>query len=102
MPSITANRISTTELFSQWARNAADSLAFAVTVTAAVLDLDAVVIAGGLPHDRVVVVEQTHVRLLFYNTKGLHLRRSTRLKSASRRAPLGGFCPDLYAFLARA
>ena len=85
---------STTELFSQWARNAADSLAFAVTVTAAVLDLDAVVIAGGLPHDRVAeLVKQTHVRLPFYKQRGCICRRSTRLKSASRRAPLGGLLP---------
>ena len=88
---------STTELFSQWARNAADSLAFAVTVTAAVLDLDAVVIAGGLPHDRVAeLVGQTHVRLPFYNTKGLHLPQIYQAEIGIEARALGGAFAPIY------
>ena len=88
---------STTELFSQWARNAADSLAFAVTVTAAVLDLDAVVIAGGLPHDRVAeLVEQTHVCLPFYNTKGLHLPQIYQAEIGIEARALGGAFAPIY------
>ena len=88
---------STTELFSQWARNAADSLAFAVTVTAAVLDLDAVVIAGGLPHDRVAeLVEQTQVRLPFYNTKGLHLPQIYQAEIGIEARALGGAFAPIY------
>ena len=88
---------STTELFSQWARNAADSLAFAVTVTAAVLDLDAVVIAGGLPHDRVAeLVEQTHLRLPLYNTKGLHLPQIYQAEIGIEARALGGAFAPIY------
>ena len=88
---------STTELFSQWARNAADSLAFAVTVTAAVLDLDAVVIAGGLPHDRVAeLVEQQQVRLPFYNTKGLHLPQIYQAEIGIEARALGGAFAPIY------
>ena len=88
---------STTKLFSRWAVDAADSLAFAVTVTAAVLDLDAVVIAGGLPHDRVAeLVEQTHQRLPLYNTKGLHLPQIYQAEIGIEARALGGAFAPIY------
>jgi predicted NBD/HSP70 family sugar kinase len=88
---------STRALFSQWALNAADSLAFAVTVTAAVLDLDAVVIAGGLPHDRVAeLVEKTHARLPLYNTKGLHLPQIYQAEIGIEARAIGGAFAPIY------
>jgi predicted NBD/HSP70 family sugar kinase len=88
---------STRALFSQWAVDAADSLAFAVTVTAAVLDLDAVVIAGGLPHDRVAeLVALTHERLPRYNTKGLHLPQIHQAAIGIDARALGGAFAPIY------
>ena len=64
----------TVSVFTEWAEGAADSLAFAIAATAAVLDLDAVILAGGLPEDRTAdLLRMIGAALASYNTKGLHL-----------------------------
>ena len=64
----------TIRIFTEWAEDAADSLAFAILATASVLDLDAVVLAGGLPEDRTRdLLRMTRSALDRYNSKGVHL-----------------------------
>ena len=64
----------TVRIFTEWAGGAADSLAFAILATASVLDLDAVILAGGLPEDRTRdLLELTRAALASYNAKGVHL-----------------------------
>ena len=64
----------TVKVFAEWAAQAADSLAFAILSTSAVLDLDAVILAGGLPDDRTAdLLRLTSDALTRYNGKGLHL-----------------------------
>ena len=64
----------TLAVFTEWAGHAADSLAFAILSTAAVLDLDAVILAGGLPEDRTAeLLGLTTTALSRYNAKGVHL-----------------------------
>ena len=64
----------TVRIFGEWAADAADSLAFAILATASVLDLDAVILAGGLPEDRTnELLELTRAALAGYNAKGVHL-----------------------------
>ena len=61
-------------LFTEWAGDAANSLAFAITSTASILDLDAVILAGGLPEDRTAdLLRMTESALEDYNGKGVHL-----------------------------
>lgn len=64
----------TVRIFTEWAKGAADSLAFAILATASVLDLDAVILAGGLPEDRTrELLDLTRSALDGYNAKGVHL-----------------------------
>ena len=64
----------TIRIFAEWAEDASDSLAFAILATASVLDLDAVVLAGGLPEDRTRdLLQMTRAALGRYNAKGIHL-----------------------------
>jgi len=64
----------TVGIFTEWAGQAADSLAFAILSAAAVLDLDAVILAGGLPEDRTAdLLRLTRAAMDKYNGKGLHL-----------------------------
>lgn len=64
----------TVRVFTEWARGAADSLAFAITATASILDLDAVILAGGLPEDRTAdLLRMTEAALGDYNAKGVHM-----------------------------
>ena len=64
----------TIRIFTEWAEDASDSLAFAILATASVLDLDAVVLAGGLPGDRTRdLLRMTRSALDRYNSKGVHL-----------------------------
>lgn len=64
----------TIRIFAEWAVGAADSLAFAILATASVLDLDAVILAGGLPDDRTRdLLDLTRAALDSYNAKGVHL-----------------------------
>ena len=64
----------TVGLFTSWAGEAARSLAFAITASAAVLDLDAVILAAGLPDERTAqLVALTRESMEGYNSRGLHL-----------------------------
>ena len=64
----------TVSLFAEWAKESSRSLVFAITSTASLLDLDAVILAGGLPEDRTAdLLRMTKAELASYNTKGVHM-----------------------------
>jgi predicted NBD/HSP70 family sugar kinase len=83
------------KIFSQWAGGAADSLAFAISVASSILDLDAVILAGGLPHDSVTeLVDLTRAALTGYNTKGIHVPDVLQAEiGITARAMGGAFLP---------
>lgn len=88
----------TRALFTQWAQGAADSLAFAIAATASMLDLDAVVLAGGLPEDRTAeLVALTKDALSGYNTKGVHLPELHQAEIGITARAMGGAFLPIYA-----
>ena len=88
----------TQALFSRWAGEAADSLAFAITATSSLLDLDAVILAAGLPDDRTAeLVSLTATALDGYNTKGVHLPELHQAEIGITARAMGGAFLPIYA-----
>ena len=91
----------TLAVFTEWAGHAADSLAFAILSTAAVLDLDAVILAGGLPEDRTAeLLGLTTTALSRYNAKGVHLPDLHQAEIGITARAIGSAFSDLRQFLA--
>ena len=88
----------TQALFSRWAEEAAGSLAFAITATSSLLDLDAVILAAGLPDDRTAeLVSLTATALDGYNTKGVHLPELHQAEIGITARAMGGAFLPIYA-----
>ena len=88
----------TQALFSRWAGEAADSLAFAIAATSSLLDLDAVILAAGLPDDRTAeLVSLTATALDGYNTKGVHLPELRQAEIGITARAMGGAFLPIYA-----
>ena len=85
-------------VFTEWAEGAAESLAFAIAATASVLDLDAIILAGGLPEDRTAdLLRMTRAALQDYNTKGLHLPRLHQAEIGITARAIGSAFLPIYA-----
>ena len=87
----------TIRVFSEWAEGASRSLAFAIAATASILDLDAVILAGGLPDDRTAdLLRMTDTALCDYNTKGLHLPQLHQAKIGITARAIGSAFLPIY------
>ena len=85
-------------LFTEWARGAANSLAFAITSTASILDLDAVILAGGLPEDRTAdLLRMTEAALADYNGKGVHMPEIRQAEIGITARAIGAAFLPIYA-----
>ena len=88
----------TVRVFTEWAEEAAQSLAFAITATASILDLDAVILAGGLPEDRTAdLLRMTEAALASYNTKGLHMPQLHQAEIGITARAIGSAFLPIYA-----
>ena len=88
----------TIALFTEWARDAARSLAFAITSTASILDLDAVILAGGLPEDRTAdLLRMTEAALADYNGKGVHMPEIRQAEIGINARAIGSAFLPIYA-----
>ncbi|MEL0131816.1 MAG: ROK family transcriptional regulator [Rhodobiaceae bacterium] len=88
----------TVRVFTEWAEEAAQSLAFAITATASILDLDAVILAGGLPEDRTAdLLRMTEATLGSYNTKGLHMPQLHQAEIGITARAIGSAFLPIYA-----
>jgi predicted NBD/HSP70 family sugar kinase len=88
----------TIRVFTEWAEEAAQSLAFAITATASILDLDAVILAGGLPEDRTAdLLRMTRSALAGYNAKGLHMPRLHQAEIGITARAIGSAFLPIYA-----
>ena len=88
----------TIRVFTEWAEEAAQSLAFAITATASILDLDAIILAGGLPHDRTAdLLRMTEAALAGYHAKGLHMPRLQQAEIGITARAIGSAFLPIYA-----
>ena len=88
----------TIRVFTEWAEGASRSLAFAITATAAILDLDAVILAGGLPEDRTAdLLRMTERSLADYNVKGVHMPRLHQAEIGITARAIGSAFLPIYA-----
>lgn len=88
----------TIALFTEWARDASKSLAFAITSTASILDLDAVILAGGLPEDRTAdLLRMTEAALADYNGKGVHMPKIHQAEIGINARAIGSAFLPIYA-----
>ena len=88
----------TIRVFTEWAEKAAVSLAFAITATAAILDLDAEILAGGLPDDRTAdLLRMTRAALDSYNIKGLHMPQLHQAEIGITARAIGSAFLPIYA-----
>ncbi|NBR02419.1 MAG: ROK family transcriptional regulator [Alphaproteobacteria bacterium] len=88
----------TVRVFAEWAEGAAQSLAFAITSTASILDLDAVILAGGLPEDRTAdLLRMTGAALASYNSKGLHMPQLHQAEIGITARAIGSAFLPIYA-----
>ena len=88
----------TIALFTEWARDAAKSLAFAITSTASILDLDAVILAGGLPEDRTAdLLRMTEAALADYNGKGVYMPEIRQAEIGINARAIGSAFLPIYA-----
>jgi predicted NBD/HSP70 family sugar kinase len=87
----------TIRVFNEWAEGASRSLAFAIAATASILDLDAVILAGGLPDDRTAdLLRMTDTALCDYNTKGLNLPQLHQAKIGITARAIGSAFLPIY------
>ena len=72
--------------------------AFAIAATSSLLDLDAVILAAGLPDDRTAeLVSLTATALDGYNTKGVHLPELRQAEIGITARAMGGAFLPIYA-----